>query len=107
MTILNFDKVLTEMSGVELKGTDKNPLTMKSVIVDCILAPDPEQKGGNGEESLKCYMLAQKVFAGGDIDFTPEEIVKIKALVGKFAFKLVCGQIYTHIAETTTSKKKG
>lgn len=101
MTILNFDTILTEINGDVVKNKDNEPWSFKAAIVDCVLAPSKEM---TSTDSLKSYMLAQKVYAGGDIDFTPEEIVKIKEVIGKHAFPLVSGQIIQYINGVTTVK---
>lgn len=101
MTILNFDSALTEINGDVLKNKKDESWLMKSAVIECVLAPN---KDLSAEDSLRAFNLAQKVQVGGDIDFTPEEIVNIKNSVGKNAFPLVSGQILKYINSATVSK---
>ena len=105
MTILNFDKVLTEIGGdVILDEEKKAPISMKTIVVNAILAPEKE---ANGEESIKRFLLAQRIFIGGDVDLSPEEIVQVKKLVGKHPLPLVAGQVLEHIKKQTVAPLVG
>lgn len=93
MPIKNFDADLKMIDGTPVKEGEV-ALKMKTSVVNSLLGFFPDEQNLTGEEKVKRYELASKIYAGGDIDLKPEEIVLIKKLVGKGAPTLVVGQVY-------------
>lgn len=92
MATKNLDIQLKAFDGEVIKDADK-PLTMKTVIVSALLAPEADKKP-DGAESAKRYKLALRLYDGGEQDLKPEELTLIKMLVGQSYAPMVVGQIY-------------
>lgn len=69
------------------------PVTLKSVLVGCLLSPAIDDSKLTGKEKLMRYNLANKIHAAdGIIDLTVEEIVLVKDLTAKIYSTWVTGQ---------------
>ena len=66
-----------------LNATGKQALTVKAAIVNALQAMFDDERALDGEEKLKRWQLAMRVYLGGDVDLSSEEIAKVKKLVGK------------------------
>ena len=53
----------------------------------------------DGEEKLRRYDLGMEIHKGRKEELTPEEIVLLKELVGKFMPTLVSGQVFKMLAK--------
>jgi DUF1365 family protein len=90
---VNFDKVLVNIDGVELLAADDKPATLRGVVVDALLAVFQDEQHLSGEEKLKRYLLAEKVFKGAS-DVGIEDVTLIKKLIGKAFNPLIVGQTW-------------
>ena len=77
--IKNFDTILTNLENVSLKNEDQE-ITLKTVCINVLSADFPEERI-EAEEKFKRWLLAKKIYSGGEIDVTPEEIALIKKLL--------------------------
>lgn len=85
----NMDQPLTSLDGKPYE--DKS--TLKNVVFAAVTQPlDGERQ--STEEKLQCYAIAQRVFAGGEVELTAEEITLIKARIGKLFPVLIVGQAF-------------
>jgi hypothetical protein len=86
------DRPLLLLNGSPLKEGDQD-LLMRHAIVAALLNPNAGE-GANGEEKAARYKLALAVYDGGEQDFTADQLVLIKRLVGMTYGPLVVGQVY-------------
>lgn len=94
--IKNFDTELKDLDG-KVIIENQAPIPMKKIVVNALLATYPDEPNLNGEEKLARFSLAERVNKGGDVEFSTEDLSKLKTLVGKFHGPLVAGQIIRHI----------
>ena len=96
------DRVMKTIAGVPVKD-DSNPdktLNLRAVAVNALLAPFPDEQSLSGEDKLKRYLLAQKVYASIyasmelHTELTVEEVALIKKLIGKMYTNLIAGQAW-------------
>jgi len=74
---LNFDHVFTDLDGSALQESGED-LTMRMVCVNALT----HAAGGDGDEKVKRWQLAKRLFPGGTQSITPEEAVLLKQLIG-------------------------
>lgn len=67
-------------------------LTLGKVCVGALMSFNPESRI-SGEEKVKRYDLALRIYKGGIIDVTSEEIVLMKKRVGEGFAVIVVGQV--------------
>lgn len=88
-------KINVELKGVEgepivLNG--KPPKTLKDVCVSAVLTPEQDD---DSDKKLNKYKIFKKLAdAKESVDLTAEEIVVIKAGIGKFEPPLILGQCF-------------
>jgi hypothetical protein len=90
---VNFEKVLVDMDGVELKDTKGGTAKVRGCVVDALLATYQDEQNLAGEEKMKRFDLATKIYKGED-DVVVEDITLIKKLVGKAYTPIVVGQVW-------------
>lgn len=93
--IKNFDTILTNLENVSLKNEDQE-ITLKTVCINVLSADFPEERI-EAEEKFKRWLLAKKIYSGGEIDVTPEEIALIKKLLGKAYPPLLVGPAWEYL----------
>lgn len=76
----NFDLPLTDFEGNVVPDGEKTRL-LRSVIIDAVNGA-ADTSTIDGEEKFKRGKLIEKIFAGGEVDVTAEEIVLMKKCVG-------------------------
>jgi len=82
------------------EGNEKNKkvvdMTMSKAIIYALTANFEDEKELTGEEKVKRFMIAQKIYRKreGTIDSTAEEVALIKKLVGKAWGTIVVGKIW-------------
>lgn len=86
----NLEVVFQNMDGTEITMQDKTPLTMKSALLECLLATPPSMVA---EEKSRRWQLCQKIRKGNTINITIEEAALIKKAAGEVNVTLVYGQI--------------
>lgn len=90
---INFDSNIKGLDGKDL-ATETGTATLSSIVTGALIANYHDEQFLPGMEKFKRAQLAQRVYAGGDIDFSVEELTLIKELVGKYATPLVVLQIF-------------
>jgi hypothetical protein len=87
---LNFNAILKDFDGNTLKENG-NELSLKTVSVNALMFPYPDESNLSGDEKMNRYLLAQRLHAGGEIELRVEEVAKLKALIGKAYGPVIVG----------------
>lgn len=92
----NLDHVIVDLDGKPIAQDDSGKgkhADIRFVAVNALLASVP---GDNptGDEKAQRYALAIRINAGGEQEFTPEELALVKRLVGQVYGPLIVGQVY-------------
>ena len=89
---IDFAKKFTNLNGDALQDTEsKKELSLRDVCVESLLAVD-KREILDSEEKLKRYNLALEIFNSKKDSLSAEEIVLLKALIGKYYSTLIVGQ---------------
>jgi hypothetical protein len=97
---INFEQTLKDMDGKDItEGKEKKVLTLDKVCVNALLSENQDDRQ-SGEDKLKVFQLAKKIYGAGEVEVTAEEIVLIKNKVGRFYLPLVVGQVYEILEKT-------
>lgn len=91
----NFDIVLKNLDGSPLGSP--TPVTMGRAICEVLMGNYPEDQELSVEQKISRSKLAHKVHAGGEQDYTVDELTLIKDVVGKRCIILAIGQIFDFI----------
>ena len=59
---VNFDKQLVSLDGEVILDTKGNPAVLRGVAIDALLAVFGDEQNLAGEEKLKRYIVAEKVY---------------------------------------------
>ncbi|MGH9864812.1 MAG: hypothetical protein ACRD4H_05285 [Candidatus Acidiferrales bacterium] len=99
--LVNFDRNIKALDGTDLVERDQQsgelkPVPMKDLIVGALLANNPGETL-SGIDKFHRGKLAEKVFAGGDIELPIEDVTKIKDVIGSYCTPLVVFQIFDYI----------
>lgn len=85
------------LSGQVLKDVDENKqavdATLRLAIVNSLLAPS-KAKEESGIEKVKKYELAKRVYVGGEVELSAEEITLIKEGIGRLFQPIIVGQAF-------------
>jgi len=97
------EKVEEEKNGKKILV--EKEITIKSICVNSLMVNDPKERI-NGEEKLKRYDLATKIFKSeGELELSAEEVVLIKKLVGDNMSTLVVGFVFRILEGEEKNKK--
>ena len=91
---INFDTILTNLNGQALKDEKDEPTSLKTVAVNALMQPYPDERELSGEDKLKRFSIALLIQPGGDIDLNAEQVSLIKKLIGKLYTPLIVGRAY-------------
>jgi hypothetical protein len=94
---INFNQSIKQLGKDEplLKPNSKEAFCLKDAAIDSLLAPTPPGERQSGEEKAKHYLMAMRIYTNPeDVDFTVEEISKIKQVIGNGYAPLVVGQAW-------------
>ncbi len=97
--LINFDKTIKALDGTDLQEGGQ-PVLFKDLIVGALLANHADEPGLSGMAKFNRGKLAEKVFAGGDLELPVEDIAIIKDMIGKYCTPLVVFQIFDYIEGT-------
>ena len=87
---INFNQPIKNITGEDIKD-----LTLKSISVEALLATFPDEQSLSGEEKAKRYVLATRIYANPEgLEWTVEEVAKVKGLIGKGYGPLIVGQAW-------------
>ena len=89
--LVDFGTVLKNLDGVELKDGDKT-LTLGLVCANALLVSNSEKE--EGSVKAQKYDLALKVYKGGDVEVTTDEISRLKSEISKVYGPIVVGQTF-------------
>lgn len=93
---INVDVLLTTIGGEPMKDADESgkavDATVKLALVNALLAP--QQKTETGTDKIKKYELAKRIYAGGDVELSIDEVALCKKVVEDvFPAPLIVGQV--------------
>ncbi len=91
--------VMRDLKGFDgevlIDSNSKQPFKLKTIIVNALLGNFPGEENLIGEEKLKRYMLAEKVYkTEAEVELIAEEASLIKLLVGKMYVTVIVGAVY-------------
>jgi hypothetical protein len=89
---VKFDTTLKTLDGDPIKQDDKD-FTLRQVAVNALMSFGEKEAKIGGKEKFDRYKLANKIHNGAD-GVKPEEIAKIKELIGELYGPLVVGQAW-------------
>ena len=97
---IDFSQLVKNIEGqpfqmmIEKEGKpEKKEMTLGMICVEALGAQIPGENV-DGVEKFKRYQLIRKIFFGGELELEPEDIVKIKDLVGKTGSTAVVGPVW-------------
>ncbi|MDE2343054.1 MAG: hypothetical protein KGL63_06625 [Betaproteobacteria bacterium] len=86
----NLDAPLIDLEGKPFEDGS----TLRTVCFNAVVANFPDDANLKPEDKLRLYGLAKKIYPGGNVDFSAEDLTLIKARVAKSYSSLVMGVIY-------------
>ena len=75
MPTINLDQTLKNTKGQEFKDGDK-PIELGSTL---LWALEQKSQGQDMKESMSCYELRKRIFKGGEVSLSSEDIILLKA----------------------------
>jgi coproporphyrinogen III oxidase len=91
---INFAQEFQTFGGEVLKDGEGNIFTLKGVCATVLLGQAQNEKA-TGEEKMKRYDLAKKIWASeGECDVKAEDVATLKKLVGESYLPLIVGQAF-------------
>lgn len=97
----NFDLQFSTFDGTPIDH-EGSVFTLKRASVNALLTPFDDERNLPGEKKLERYKLASRIYAGGNIDVTAEEISLLKDLLSKAYSALIVGQAYIALEKDAT-----
>lgn len=97
MTKIDTCSKILDLDGVAVKETDQpnsKEATLRLIMVSGLLANNISEPNVNGVEKALRFTLAVKTSPGGCIDYKPEELVRIKTVIGLNYPPLIVGRAY-------------
>ena len=89
---IDFNQTLVDYRGKALHVEGDTPLTLKKCTCEALMAVYQSDKDVSGEDKLRRYLVACKVYQSeGILDLDVPEIKLIKDLIGKAYGALVVG----------------
>jgi len=97
---VNVDLTLKNIDGSVLidrneKGEAVEAI-LKTALINAVLTPVEREKG---VEKVRKFQLAQRLYAGGEVDLTLDDVKLLKERVGDVYSPLIVGQIYELLPE--------
>ena len=89
---VEFSKVIKQLSGKPIVEEGKDVI-LTTVACNALLSGFPDEQALPGEEKVKRFVLAEKIFKGAT-EFTAEEVALVKKLIGKAYTPLVVGRAF-------------
>ena len=91
---INVNQELKTFGNETLKDGEGNVFTLKGICATVLLG-QPQNEKATGEEKMKRYDLAKKIWtAEGEVDLKAEDISLLKKLVGESYLPLIVGQVW-------------
>ena len=110
---LDLNQVLKSLNGSDITsppeegGEERKPFLMRTVCINALLEPRPEDKNLTGEKKVKRYHLAMEIYkTKGKIDLSIDDIKLLKDLIGKMPSPLIVGQAFNILDPPKKEVKK-
>lgn len=94
---INFSIEIEDLEGnpIPKSETNKTNATVGSCCINALMASYEDEKGLSGDDKVKRLNLAQKIHSDkSEYEYTAEDVVLLKKLVGKAYAPLVVGRVY-------------
>ena len=98
---LNLNQALRSLNGSDILSPleegeeERKPFLMRTVCINALLEPHPEDKNLTGEKKAKRYHLAMEIYkTKGKIDLSIDDIKLLKDLIGRMPSPLIVGQAF-------------
>lgn len=93
--VIDFTRVLTDLDDkVMIDAQTEDVISLRLICTNALLAQYNDETNLSGEEKFLRYQLAKKVNCGKPIDISPEDVVKIRTLIGKGYGALIVGKAF-------------
>lgn len=90
---IDLDQVLKDYEGNPLKqGDGDKDLTLAIACTGAVSNPQPEDNQLSADVTKDRWLLSMRCHAGGEVDFTPEELTLIRGRLPKQFSVLIAGQ---------------
>lgn len=90
---VDFETRLVDLSGTAINDSEGKPAALRGVVIDALLAQFKDEPNLSGEEKVKRFILAEKIFRG-ETEVSAEDVSLIKKLIGKAYNPLIVGQAW-------------
>ncbi len=94
---INFNQSLLNIEKAILKDENDKEFTLKKAAVNALLAETPESQKESGEEKVKRWKLANRIFEAPEteaVEVTAEEITLIKKKINEAYTTIVVGSSF-------------
>ena len=92
---LDLNAAITNLEGVPMTDEKNVVATVRASLCNALLAVYADEERVSGEEKLKRWKFAQKLYTAKDtVEIKAEEIVLLKTLVAKAYTPMVSGQLW-------------
>jgi hypothetical protein len=88
-----------------IDGATEKPMTLGSACIEALNGIFEDEKNLSGEAKFKRHQLCARIYKGGEVDVTAEEISLMKLLVGKGYPPIVVGAVYKLFEDEKVGKK--
>lgn len=100
---VDFNSKILNLKGEPVKdGKENEEVILKDICVNSLLFDKPATQGERpqtGKDKLIKYNLAQKIFVGGEVEVTAEEITLMKKAIGELYTTLIVGSAWKLLEE--------
>lgn len=87
---IDFSQTIKDLDGNEVKDEKGQTMTLGRVTASAVLSIFPDERDLDVTEKMKRNELAEKVWKGGEVDLSIEELASAKKLINKaFATRIV------------------
>lgn len=89
---INVDQTLIAYNGTQMSKSpqDSTPAMLRDVLANACL----QSQESGGEAKYRTYQLLMRIDRGGEVEFTAEEVAKLKSLVGQAYGVAVVGPVW-------------
>ena len=86
---INFSQTLldarkTPIYFSESEQSEGKPATLAAVAMNALMATYKDELELSGEQKIKRFDLAERIFMNSECDLTAQEVVELKTLINKF-----------------------
>lgn len=101
---IDLSTVICDLDGKPIKAADAKDFTVGMCACNALLTPDAKDET-SGEDKVKRFRLAERVYEGGEQDLSVEDIALLKQLIGKIYPPLTVGRAF-EVLDPPAEKRK-